>query len=79
MKYFEKGTFLYNKCVNGKNKQMYILASDFFRNKSDDYFVLVLWIHKVYFVVKKLEWNVIKAFWYKKKYFFLDFIKITCF
>ena len=30
-------------------------------------FVLVLWIHKGYYVVKKLMWNVrIKAFWYTK-------------
>ena len=29
--------------------------------------VIMLWIHKVYFVVKKLMWNArIKAFWYTK-------------
>ena len=32
-------------------------------------FVRALWIHKGYFVVKKLVWNVhIKAFWYTNKY-----------
>ena len=33
-------------------------------------YVLVLWIHKGYFVVKKLLWNVrIEAFWYTKMYY----------
>ena len=34
-------------------------------------YVIVMWIHKGYFVVEKLVWNVrIKAFWYTKIFYF---------
>ena len=50
--------------------QIYFCILEIFKTKSVFLFIclLVLWIHKGYFVVKKLVWNVrIKAFWYTKK------------
>ena len=50
--------------------QIYFCILEIFKTKSVFLFIclLAVWIHKGYFVVKKLVWNVrIKAFWYTKK------------